>query len=88
MKTFEGAAMTDRTTGKKLTVSSDGRAGAYLVVSEREVSEVRQVLDLAGIPYWVDEIAISVDGRPAQTVVNFERATNPDAVQDVLDKAA
>jgi hypothetical protein len=80
--------MTDKTTGKPLRVSTNGRSGPYLVVPVDQMSAVRGVLDRAGIRYWVDETAVSVDGKPAMTVVNFGKTMNPKEIQSELDRVA
>jgi len=83
--------MIDITTQKPLRVVTGGtgyRARSYLIVPARQVPAVRNVLSQAGIDYWVDELEISVDGRPAVTFVNFAREVNPKEVQDELDRVA
>jgi hypothetical protein len=79
--------MMDRTKGTPLRVSKDDRAGPYLIVPAQQVSEVRAVLDRAGIAYWVDNISVSMDSGPALTVVNFKKGANPVTIQTVLDQA-
>ncbi len=79
--------MKDKRTGLPLCVSIDRRAGPYLTVPFDQMASVRKVLDQAGIPYWVDETAISVSGGPMISVINFSRSLNPDVVQDALDRA-
>ena len=78
--------MTDKTTGKPLCVATDGRSGPYIVVPKEQVQSVRSVLDRARIRYWVDEIAVSVDGRPALTVVNLGKTVNARDIQEQLDR--
>ncbi|MCX7012108.1 MAG: hypothetical protein NTW86_06005 [Candidatus Sumerlaeota bacterium] len=79
--------MTDTTTGQRLEVSKDGGAGPYIVAPEAQLDEVTRLLDKAGVPYWVDEEAISIDGKPEFTVVNFGLDSDPRAIQRVLDSA-
>jgi hypothetical protein len=78
--------MTDKATGKPLRVSTDGRSGPYIVVPMDQMPAVRGVLDRAKIRYWVDETAVSVDGKPALTVVNFGKTMSPKEIQDELDR--
>jgi hypothetical protein len=52
-----------------------------------QVNDVRRVLDQSEIRYWVDETAISLDGKPAMSVVNFGKSASPDTVQALLDRA-
>ena len=80
--------MTDKHTGRRLVVSKDGRSGPYLIIPLMQVNDVRRVFDQSGIRFWVDETAISLDGKPATTVVNFGKSVSPDTVQSLLDTAA
>lgn len=77
--------MTDATTHKPLYVESDGTAGPYLTVPVSQLAEIRQLLDRHGIRYWVDEYAISMDGGPEETDINFGRGGDPHAIQAILD---
>ena len=79
--------MTDTTTGQRLEVSKDEGAGPYIVTPEAQLDDLTRLLDRAGIPYWVDEEAISVDGKPEFTVVNFGLNIDPRAIQRILDNA-
>ncbi len=79
--------MTDATTNKRLSVSTGGDAGPYIMVAVSQLEEVRSLLDDAKISYWVDADAISLDGKPEITVVNLARDADPDAVQKLLDGA-
>jgi hypothetical protein len=46
------------------------------------------LLDANNIRYWVDEDAISVDGRPEVTVVNLGHGSDAGSVQKILDRAS
>ena len=48
---------------------------------------VREVLDRHRARYWVDADAISLDGEPAITVINFGRAGDAARIQAILDEA-
>ena len=78
--------MRDKHTGMRLVVSKDGRSGPYLIVPVVQVNDVGRVLGQSGIRFWVDETAISLDGKPAMSVVNFGKSVSPDTVQSVLDR--
>lgn len=80
--------MIDVSTKKPLSVSTDGDAGPYIMVPVQQLDRVRDLLDAAKIPYWVDEVAISLDGKPEVTVVNLGRGTDPEEVQKLLDGAS
>ena len=80
--------MIDVSTKNPLRVSIDGDAGPYIMVPVQQIDDVRPLLDANNIPYWVDEDAISLDGKPAVTVVNLGQGVDPATVQDILDKAS
>jgi hypothetical protein len=80
--------MTDTTTRRPIRVSTDGTSGPYIMVSVELLEKVRRLLVENDIPHWVDHSAISVDGRPAVTVINLGRRTDSRQVQDLLDAAA
>jgi hypothetical protein len=77
--------MIDTTTDKPLLVSKDGDAGPYLVVPVAQLERVRALLDANKVSYWVDEEAISLDGKPEIAVINLGHGSNPKTVQSLLD---
>lgn len=77
--------MIDTTTHRPLYVSTDGDAGPYIMVPVAQLDEVRAVLDANKVPYWVDEEAISLDGKPEVAVINLGHGSNPATVQSLLD---
>jgi hypothetical protein len=79
--------MTDSSTKKPLRVSDGGTAGPYITVPVSQLAEVRRLLDANKVRYWVDEDAISLDGEPEATVINFGRDCDRAAVQRILDAA-
>jgi hypothetical protein len=79
--------MTDTTTDRPIRVSVDEKSGPYIKVPVELLEKVRAVLLENEIPHWVEHIAISVDGAPAETVINIRRGTDPRRVQDLLDAA-
>ena len=78
--------MTDVVTKKRLSVSTDGTAGPYIMAPLDQLDEVRQLLDQHNIRYSVDEHAISLDGKPYVTVVDLGRGADAAAVQTILDR--
>jgi hypothetical protein len=80
--------MTDTATRRPIQVSTDGTSGPYIRVSVELLEKVRKLLVENDIPHWVDHLAISVDGRPAMTVINLGRRVDSRQVQDLLDAAA
>jgi hypothetical protein len=79
--------MIDGMTEKRIRVSVDGVAGPYLMLPMAQLAQVCQRLDKHAIRYWVDTDGISLDGKPAITVINFGRAGNAASIQSILDKA-
>ena len=80
--------MIDGSTKKPLCVSTDGDAGSYVMVPVQQIDEVRTLLDANSVVYWVDENAISLDGKPEVTVVNLGHGTDAASVQSILDNAS
>jgi hypothetical protein len=77
--------MIDTTTHQPLQVSTDGGAGPYIMVPVAQLDQVRSLLEANKIPFWVDEEAISLDGKPETIVINFGRGTSSASVQNILD---
>jgi hypothetical protein len=77
--------MIDTTTRQPLYISTDGGAGPYLMASVAQLEKVSAMLEANKVPYWVDEEAISLDGKPEVTVINLGHETSPAAVQSLLD---
>ncbi len=80
--------MPDTTTKRPIRVSTDSTSGPYIIVSIELLEKVRKLLVENDIPHWVDHLAISVDGRPAVSVINLGRKVDSRRVQDLLDAAA
>jgi hypothetical protein len=77
--------MIDTTTRQPLCVSIDGEAEPYIMVPVAQLDRVTALLDANRVSYWVDEEAISLDGKPEVTVVNLGRRSDPTTVQRLLD---
>ena len=80
--------MIDISTKKPLYVSTDGDAGPYIMVPVQQIDDVRTLLDDNNILYSVDEDAISLDGKPAVTVVDLGHGADAASVQSILDNAS
>ena len=80
--------MIDVSTKQPLSVSTESDAGPYIMVPVEQIDDVRGLLDANDVPYWVDEYAISLDGKPEVTVVNLDRGSDPAAVQSILNNAS
>jgi hypothetical protein len=79
--------MTDTAARRPIRVSTDGASGPYIMVSIELLEKVRKLLMENGVPHWVDHHAVSVDGRPAVTVINLGRKADSRRVEQ-LDAAA
>ena len=79
--------MIDEMTKNRLHVSTDGIAGPYLMVPVAQVVRIRELLDRCQIHYWLDSVAISLDGKPAIAVINFGREGDTARIQALLDEA-
>jgi len=77
--------MTDATTQERLRVSTDGTAGPYIMVPVSQLDEVKTLFNHEHIRYWVDENAISLNGKPEIAVINLGREADAGAVQNILD---
>lgn len=80
--------MTDTASRGPIRVLTDGTSGPYIMVSLELLEKVRKLLAENDVPHWVDHHAISVDGRPAVTVINLGRRADSRRVQALLDAAA
>jgi hypothetical protein len=80
--------MIDTRKGKRLQVLDGGTGGPYIELTVNQLGEVRKLLDRNEIPYWVDSIAISTDGKPGVTVINLGFDVDMTQVQAILDEAA
>jgi hypothetical protein len=77
--------MIDTTTCQPLHVSTDGGAGPYIVVPVGQLDKLIALFDENKVSYWVDEEAISLDGKPEVAVINLEHGSHPARIQRLLD---
>ncbi len=77
--------MKDVATNQPLRVSTDGTVGPYLMVSVPQLNQVRSLLERAGVRFWLDESAVSLDGHTFIAVVNLGRGGDALHVQTILD---
>jgi len=75
----------DTTTRQPLYVSTDGDAGPYIMVPVAQLDKVKALLEADKVPYWVDEEAISLDGKPEVAIINLGHGSSPAGVQSLLD---
>jgi hypothetical protein len=78
--------MIDLFTDQRLTVSTDGTAGPYLFVVLEQLPQVKQVLKKHHVPFSVESVAISINDKPADVVVNFGKGANASHIQAILDR--
>ncbi len=80
--------MIDTATHKEIRVLSGGSsAKPYLWTSIDQLPRIREKLDEHGIFYWVEPHRISINGKPAETVINFGLAGDQEKIQSILDEA-
>ncbi len=79
--------MTDMRTSERIRVLDGGYGGLYIRVAMSQLEEVRKTLDRHGIFYWVDSVAVSLNGKPAVIAINLGRNNDADRVQAILDEA-
>lgn len=77
--------MIDSFTGAAIHVSTDGDAGPYIVLRLDQLDVVKKALDQSHVLYWVDENAVSLNGKPELVVINLSRDTDAKSVQTILD---
>jgi hypothetical protein len=78
--------MIDAQTQRPLRVADDEVAGPSLMLPVSQLDRIRNLLDRNGIPYWVDQYAISLNGKPEIIFVNFGRSGDAGRVQAILDE--
>ena len=79
--------MIDVETQERLTVHTEGNAGPYIMVSVNQLQVVEEILEKDNIPYWTDDDAISVDGKPEVAIINIGAGVDGTRVQGILDAA-
>lgn len=77
--------MIDTTTDKPLKVSTECDAMPYIMVPVAQLEKVRTLLAANECSFWIDEEAISLDGKPEVIVINLGHGSDPEKVQHLLD---
>lgn len=77
--------MMDTVTQEPLAVSADGNAGPYIMVAVDQLGRVTEILRQNRVPHWVDDDAISLNGKPEVAVINLGRSEDAARVQGLLD---
>ena len=78
--------MIDAETQRPIRVHAEGTAGPYVMVPVTQLGAVQELLQRQGVYFWVDEDAISLDGKPEIAVINFGANGRADAIQRILDQ--
>jgi hypothetical protein len=79
--------MIDSTTHERITVHPDGDAGPYMIVPVDQRNAIEVLLKQYQVQFWVDDDAISLNGKPEVAVVNFGRGADVSGIQELLDGA-
>lgn len=77
--------MIDTTTDKPLKVSTECDAMPYIMAPVAQLERVSALLAANEVFFWVDEEAISLDGKPEIVVINLGHGSDPEKVQHLLD---
>ncbi len=77
--------MTNFTTEARLTISTDGTSGPYVMVTPEQLGLLTSVLRAQGLPFHIDEDAVLLSWTPALAVINFGPGADVAKVQQVLD---
>jgi len=80
--------MTTSASDAPLTVSTDGTAGPYVIVTREQLRPVMEALRADGIRFQVDEEAVLLNGAQALAVIELGRGADVGRVQGVLDRVA
>ena len=71
-----------------LTVSTDGTAGPYVVVTSEQLGPVVEALRTEGVRFQVDQEAVLLNGAAALAVIDLGMGADVTRVQGVLDRVA
>lgn len=80
--------MTSSLADAPLTVSTDGTAGPYIIVTPEQLGPVIDALRAEGVGFQVDQDAVLLNGAPALAVVNLGAVADVTRVQNLLNRVA
>jgi hypothetical protein len=80
--------MTTSASDAPLTVSTDGTAGPYVIVTPEQLRPVMEALRADGIRFQVDDEAVPLNGAQALAVIELGGGADVGRVQGVLDRVA
>lgn len=75
----------DTITAKPLSVFTEDNSAPYILVPVNQLDIVTGLLTKNRVPHWVDDEAISVDGKPEVAFIDLSPETDPKDVQTILD---
>lgn len=78
--------MVDSETQERVVIHAEGTAGAYIMAPVDQIAHIEGVLRRNRVSFWVDDDAISLDGKPAVSVINLGRGADVARVQRLLDE--
>ena len=77
--------MINTSTRKPLSVRPYGSFNAFISLPLTQLDEVTALLKANEIPHWVDDEALSVDGKPEVIWIYLEKISDMAAAQRILD---
>jgi hypothetical protein len=80
--------MTTSASDAPLTVSTDGTAGPYVIVTPEQIRPVTEALRADGIRFQVDNEAVLPNGTEPLAVIELGSGADVRRVQEVLDRVA
>jgi hypothetical protein len=83
-----GKTMPSSAIDAPLTVSTDGTAGPYVIVTPEQFGAVAEALRAEGVRFHLDRDAVLLGGAPALTVIDLGIGTDIEMVQRILDRVS
>jgi len=68
-----------------MKVLNEAGVEPYIVLPVSKLDRVTSLFDANKVSYWVDEEAISINGRPEIVYVTLAQRSDPEMVQRLLD---
>jgi hypothetical protein len=75
----------DIATKQPLRVSGSGKASPFINVPVSQLGAIQRLLEQHGVPHFVDEFFISLNGAPEEAMVILSRSGDSIKVQRILD---
>jgi hypothetical protein len=77
--------MIDVVRKERISVLKEEGSPPYMIVPEEQLDAIVRILDTNNVAYEVDEESLSLDGKPFVTFIIFDRKTDRNFVQRLLD---